>query len=116
MRSLKHRTAAAPPAPTNAATESVAATPGIVPLSATIVRLREDMQQVAERIVADAYGAWQRGVKAETFHRRASELDRQAFRAGELSRNWAAEALRAASAEKRLVAEALDIIESGSSV
>ena len=63
-------------------------------------------------MVASAYGAWQRGAKAETYRLRASELDRQAHRAEEMSRGWAAEASRAAAAEKRLVAEALEIIES----
>ena len=85
-------------------------------LSATVARLREDAKRVAERIVAVAQHARQLGAKAETFRRRASELDRQAHRAEELSRNWAVEASRAAAAEKRLVAEALDIIESRPSV
>ncbi len=80
-------------------------------LSATVARLCEDAQRAAERIVADARHAWQLGAKAETFRRRASELDRQAHRAEELSRNWAVQASRAAAAEKRLMAEALEIIE-----
>ncbi len=85
-------------------------------LSATVARLREDAQHAAERIVADAHHARQLGAKAETYRRRASELDRQAHRAEELSRGWVVVASRAAAAEKRLVAEALDIIESRSSM
>lgn len=90
------------------------ANPGAARFSATVARLREDAQRAAERIVADAHRARQRGAKAETFRRRASELDRQAHRAEELSRNWAVEASRAAAVEKRLLAEALEIIESRS--
>ena len=85
-------------------------------LSATVARLNEDAQRAAERIVADACRARQLGAKAETFRRRASELDRQAHRAEEMSRGWAVAASRAAAAEKRLLAEALEIIESRSSV
>lgn len=96
--------------------DTMHANPSAARVSATVARLGEDTQRAAERIVADAQHAWQLGAKAETFRRRASELDRQAHRAQELSRNWAVEASRAAAAEKRLVAEALDIIESRSSV
>ena len=92
------------------------ATPDAARLSATVARLREDAQRAAERIIADARRARQLGADAETFRRRASELDRQAQRAEELSRDWAAEASRAAAAEKRLVADALEIIESRSGV
>ena len=92
------------------------ATPDAARLSATVARLREDAQRAAERIVADARHARQFGAKAETFIRRASELDRQAHRAEELSRRWAVEASRTAAAEKRLVAEALEIIESQAGV
>ena len=88
------------------------ANPNAVRLSATVARRGEDTQRAAQRIVASAYGAWQLGAKAETYRLRASELDRQAHRAEEMSRGWAAEASRAAAAEKRLVAEALEIIES----
>ncbi len=91
------------------------ATPDAARLFATVARLREETQRVARRIVAIAHHARQLGAKAETFRCRASELDRQAHRAEELSRKWAVEASRAAAAEKRLVAEALDIIESRSS-
>lgn len=90
------------------------AAPDAARLSATVARLGEDAQRAAERIVADARHARQLGAKAETFRRRASELDRQAHRAAEVSRGWAVEASRAAAAEKRLVAEALEIIESRS--
>ncbi len=92
------------------------ANPDAARLSATVARLREDVQRAAERIVADAHGARQLGAKAETFHRRASELERQAHHAEELSRGWVVAATRAAAAEKRLMAEALDIIESRSSM
>ena len=90
------------------------ANPDAARLFATVARLREDTQRAAERIVADAHRARQLGARAETFRRRASELERQAHRAEELSRGWAVEASRAAAAEKRLVAEALEIIESWS--
>lgn len=92
------------------------ADPNAARLFVTVARLREDAQHAAERIVADARRVRQLGAKAETFRHRASELDRQAHRAEELSRNWAVEALLAAAAEKRLVAEALEIIESRTSV
>ena len=85
--------------------------PDAARLSATVVRLREDAQCAAERIVANAHGAWQLGAKAEAYRRRASELDRQAHHAEELSRGWVVTAARAAAAEKRLVAEALEIFE-----
>jgi hypothetical protein len=94
----------------------MSATPHAARSSATVARLCEDAQRAAERIVADAHGARQLGGKAETYRRRALELDRQAHRAEELSRGWAAEASRAAAAEKRLIAEALEIIESRSGV
>lgn len=90
--------------------------PDTARLSATVARLREDTQRAAERIVTDAHRARQLGAKAETFRRRASELDRQAHRAEELLCNWAVDALRAAAAEKRLVADALETIESRSGV
>lgn len=96
--------------------DATRANPGAARVSATVARLREDTQRVAERIVADAQHARQLGAKAETFRRRASELDRHAHHAEELSRNWAVDASRAAAAEKRLVAEALEIIESRSSM
>ena len=92
------------------------ASPDAARLSATVARLREDAQCAAERIVANAHGARRLGAKAEAFHRRASELDRQAHHAEELSRGWVVAAARAAAAEKRLMAEALDIIESRSGV
>ena len=87
------------------------ADPHAARLSATVARLREDAQCAAERIVANAHGARQLGAKAETYHRRASELDRQAHHAEELSRGWVVTAARAAAVEKRLVAEALEILE-----
>lgn len=89
-------------------------TPDAARLSLTVARLCEEAQRAAERIVADAHGARHLGAKAETYRRRALELDRQAHRAEELSRGWAAQASRAAAGEKRLVAEALEIIENRS--
>ena len=85
-------------------------------LSATVARLCEDAQRTAERIVADARDARQLSVRAEAYHRRASELERQAHHAEEMSRGWVVAASRAAAIEKRLVAEALEIIEGQSSL
>jgi len=85
-------------------------------LSATVARLCEDAQRTAERIVADARDARQLSVRAEAYHRRASELERQAHHAEEMSRGWVVTASRAAAIEKRLVAEALEIIEGQSSL
>ncbi len=85
-------------------------------LSATVARLCEDAERVAGRVVADARDARQLSVRAETYHRRASELERQAHHAEELSRSWVVTASRAAAMEKRLVAEALEIIERQSSL
>lgn len=85
-------------------------------LSATVARLCEDAQRIAERIVADARDARQLSVRAEAYHRRASELERQAHHAEEMSRGWVVAASRAAAIEKRLVAEALEIIEGQSSL
>jgi hypothetical protein len=90
--------------------------PNAARLSATVARLAEDAQCAAERIVADARDARQLSVRAEAYRRRASELDRQAHHAEELSRGWVVTASRAAAIEKRLVAEALEIIESQSSL
>ena len=87
------------------------AVPDPARLSATVARLSEDAQHAAERIVADARDARQLSVRAEAYHRRASELERQAHHAEELSRSWVVTASRAAAIEKRLVAEALEIIE-----
>ncbi len=87
------------------------ATPDAARLSATVTRLREEARRTAERVVASAHAARQRGATARTYQAQAQQLDRQANRARELLLCWAAKASRASAMEKRLIADALEAIE-----
>lgn len=73
--------------------------------------LREETRHVADRIVARARTARRFGATAEAYRSTALSLDRQADRAANLVFGRAAETLRAAADEHRLVADALEIFE-----
>ncbi len=81
--------------------------------SPAVARLREDAQHVAARIVARARAAHQFGATAEAYRDSATELAREAARAERLLFGQTVKTFRAAAAENRLVADALDVIEAG---
>lgn len=87
------------------------AIPDTARLFATVTRLREEARRAAERVIAGAHAARQRGATAKTYQVQAQQLDIQANRAGELLLGWAAKASRAAAVEKRFIADALEVIE-----
>ena len=76
-----------------------------------VARLREEIERTADYIVARARGAHRLGMTAETHRINAAGLDRQANRAAILVYRQATETFRAAAAESRLVADALDVLE-----
>jgi len=94
-----------------------AAATGIVPTSvgayATVARLRETAQRTADHVVARAHAARCLCATAGAYRVAALELDRQADRAENLLFGQAVETFRAAAAENRLMADALEIIEGG---
>lgn len=81
-------------------------------LFAVVARLGETVERSAHVIVAAAYAARQLGATADVYRTIVSELDRQADSAEGLLFGQAVETLRAAAAESRLIADALDVIES----
>jgi len=81
-----------------------------------VARLRREAQHTADRIVALAHAARQVGATAESYRRSALELDSQADRAEQLLFGQAVETFRAAASENRLIADALDVIESSKDV
>ena len=81
-------------------------------LFTTVARLREAAQCSADRVVAAAHAAYRLGTTAEAYRINALELDHQADRAAGLLFGQAVKTFRTAAAEKRLIADALDIIES----
>jgi len=78
---------------------------------ATVARLRETAQLTAEHIVARAHAARCLGATAKAYRAGALELDRQAIQAEGLLFGQAIETFRAAAAENRLMADALEAIE-----
>ena len=80
---------------------------------AAIAHLREDVQRVAEHVVARAHAARQLGATAHTYRAYALNLEWQAGRAAGLLFGQAVETSRAVAAEHRLIADALDMIEGG---
>lgn len=86
-------------------------TPGAVRF-AVIARLRQDVPRTADRLVARARAARRHGATADAYRTSAEGLDRQADRAEALVFNRAVETFRAAAAENRLVADALEVLES----
>ena len=74
-------------------------------------RLGLDAQHVAERVVARARAAYLFGATAQAYRDNAVELEREAAQAERLLFGQTVKTFRAAAAESRLVADALDIIE-----
>jgi len=87
---------------------------GVVPTGAhaTVARLRETAQRTADQVVARAHAA-RCLATAEAYRVGALELDHQAIRAENLLFGQAVETFRAAAAENRLMADALETIEGG---
>lgn len=81
--------------------------------SPAVARLRQDAQHIATRIVARARAAHQFGATPEVYRDSAMELEREAARAERLLFGQTVKTFRAAAAESRLVADALDAIKGG---
>jgi hypothetical protein len=86
-------------------------TPAYAVRFAAIARLREDVRRTADRLVARARAARRQGATADAYRISAEGLDRQANRAEELLFDRAVEVFRAAAAENRLIADALEVLE-----
>ncbi len=79
--------------------------------SAEVARLCEDVERTADHVVARARAARRLGITADAHRFNAEGLDRQAGRAEVLLFRQAVETFRAAAAESRLVADALEVLE-----
>lgn len=90
-----------------------AAVVGAGRLSPTADRLREKTRSAAEGVVAKARSAHRLGRTAESHRASGLDLDRQADRAERLLFGQAVETFRTTAAEHRLIADALDAIETG---
>ena len=86
-------------------------TPDIVRRVAAVVCLREEVQRVADHVVARAHAARQLGGTAQTYRAYALSLDWQADHAEGLLFSQAVSTSRAIAAEHRLIADALEVIE-----
>lgn len=75
---------------------------------AAVTHLNEEARSTVDRIMAQVHVARRLDATAETYRLRATELDRQADRAANLLFGKAVETFRAAAAEERFVADALD--------
>ncbi len=91
----------------------MSATSKVARRSPEVALLGHDAQHVAARIVARARAAHQFGATAAAYRDSAKELDREAARAERLLFGQTVRTFRAAAAESRLVADALDMIETG---
>ncbi len=100
-----------PFAPQMRETDPMGATPGTAHPTIAVARLHEEARCVADRVVARALAARRLGATAASCRLGASELEGQAGRAESLLFGRAVETFRAAAAESRLVADALDAIE-----
>ncbi len=78
---------------------------------AEVARLRADVERMADYVVARARAAHRLGITAEAHRINADGLDRQAGRAEILLFCQAVETFRAAAADSRLVADALEVLE-----
>lgn len=78
---------------------------------AAMARLREDARCTAARVAARARAARRHGATADAYRISAEGLDRQADRAEALLFGRAVETFRAAAAENRLIADALEALE-----
>lgn len=75
---------------------------------AAVACLNEEARCAADRIMAQVRTARRLDATAEAYRLRAAELDRQADRAANLLFGKVVETFRAAAAEDRFVADALD--------
>ncbi len=78
---------------------------------AVVAQLSEHVWRTADHIVARARAARRHGATADAYRVSAEGLDCQAHRAGTPLFGWAVETFRAAAAENRLVADALEVLE-----
>jgi hypothetical protein len=78
---------------------------------AVVAHLSEDVRHVAGHVVARARAARRHGATADAYRISAEGLDEQAGRAEALLFNRAVETFRAAAAENRLIADALEVLE-----
>lgn len=92
------------------------ATPAATRHFAAIALLRKEVQRTTDDFVARAHAARRLGATAESYRFSALELDRQAGRAAALLFGQTVETFRAAAAENRLVADALETIENRTEV
>jgi len=79
--------------------------------AAAVARLRQDARRAANRVVARACAARALEATAKSHRANALELERQAGRAESLLFGQVIDTFRAAAAENRLVADALDAME-----
>ncbi len=86
--------------------------PDTVRRFAAVAGLGENTQRIADRVVARARAAHRFGGTAEAYRVSTQELNRQADNAERLLFGQATETFRAAAAENRLVAEAIEILGS----
>ncbi len=83
---------------------------------ATVARLCDTVQRTTGHVIACAHAARQLGATAKAYRSSALELDRQAGRAERLLFSQAVATFRRAAADHLLIADALEIIESSTSV
>lgn len=86
----------------------MATVPATASHSAAVAHLCEAAQRTAERVVSRAHAARQLGATAEAYRGAALELERQADCAERLLFGQAVQTFRAAAAENRLMADALE--------
>ena len=86
-------------------------TPSSTVRFAAVAWLREDAWRTASRLVARARAARRHGITASAYRSSAEGLDCQADRAEALLFGRAVDTFRAAAAENRLVADALEALE-----
>ncbi len=75
-----------------------------------VARLRDNARRTADRVIARADAARRQGATAEAYRLSSVELERQATRAEKLLFSQTVKTFRAAAAESRLIADALDAI------
>ena len=92
-------------------THPIPSSPAHAVRSAVVAHLREDARRMAGHIVTRARAARRHGVTADAYRTSAEGLDRQADRAEALLLDRAVETFRAAAAENRLIADALEAME-----
>ncbi len=78
---------------------------------AVIAHLAEDVRHTADHVVTRARAARRHGATADAYRISAEGLDAQADRAEALLFSRAVQTFRAAAAENRLTADALEVLE-----